>query len=100
MGGRSSGSVMQIETGSGKKSGGRKRGSASNGRTRKDEEGGNGTMARTRSGREKKNFEEKRPWRKRGMKTWQASLTPRSWRSLPRRTKRQKVLKKRECEIR
>lgn len=98
-GGRSSGSVMQIKTESGRRSGGRERRSASGVRTKIGGKGGNGKM-RTRSRRKRLKGRKIVPWRRERVKTLETPLTLRGWGSLPKKTRRRRVVKESGCEIR
>ena len=92
--------MTQIGTETGRRNGGRERGSASDGRTRKDGEGGNTRMGRTHTRSEMRSLEKKKPWRRRRTKIWQTPLTLRGRRSLPERAKRTRVVKESGCGTR
>lgn len=98
-GGRSSGSAMQIETGSanesGRRSGGRRRRSASGDRTKIGGEGESVRMERTRTGSGRTSLKKTKsaPWRRRRVKTLETPLTLRGRRSLPETTGRRRVVK-------
>lgn len=102
--GRSSGSVMQTETesASGRRSVGRKRRSASGDRTKIGGERKSGTMERTQAGSGRRRSKKKKsvPWRGKGVKIVENPLTLRGRRSLPKTTRRMRVVKESGYEIR
>lgn len=105
-GGRSSGSVMQTETESANENGrrnvGRKRRNASGDRMKTGGEGKNGRMERTHAGSGRRRLKKKKsvPWKRKRVKTVENSLTLRGRRSLPKTTRRRRVVKESGYEIR